>query len=156
MKKFEKKMNYHIKTLIVAKKFSNALVFLSLGVILISILVFYFSITIQHPRLNDILQIVRPPQPPFTISEYFQKSYLQPFIIPSIIILIIITPISITLGKRLKILIAPHTDQITGQNLIVLKMRIRHNFLFRNYKGLYFKTYAPKKFHPPKKYKNHR
>jgi len=142
-------MNQHLKTLIAAKKLSDALVFLSLAVLLISNLIFYFSITIQNPTIHDVLQIVRAPQPPFSISEYFQKSFLQPIIIPSVIFLIMFSLISITLGRRLKILIIPHTDQITEQNLIILKMRMRHNFLFRNYRGLYFKTYAPKK------YKNH-
>jgi hypothetical protein len=39
----------------------------------------------------------------------------------------------------------PHAKQISEQNMKGLKMRIRHDFLFRNYRGLYFKTYSPKK-----------
>ncbi|MHA1916357.1 MAG: hypothetical protein ACW986_12525 [Promethearchaeota archaeon] len=68
------------------------------------------------------------------------------FILPSVILISITTPISVILGRKLKSFMLPNRNHILEQNRKWLRTRMRQDFLFRDYRGIYFKTYAPKKF----------
>ncbi|MHA2399167.1 MAG: hypothetical protein ACXADU_09785 [Promethearchaeota archaeon] len=136
-----------IKTWVIAKKLCDTFIFLSCAVILSSVLVFYFSKTIINPILGHIdLDIVRPREFYYGWLYYFNKQFLSPFILPGVIMLLSITPVRIIIGIQLKHLIARQVDCFPVQNKNQLQTRIRQNFLFRNYRDSYFKTYAPKKF----------
>ncbi len=129
-----------IRKHIIAKRLCDALIFLSFAVILVSYLVFIYGSTIKNP-----IPGVTPLPPRYNWFFSFEENFLKSFILPCVIAIIILSPISIILNNRLTILMVPHTKQISEQNMKGLKMRMRHDFLFRNYRGLYFKTYSPKK-----------
>ncbi|MHA1916358.1 MAG: hypothetical protein ACW986_12530 [Promethearchaeota archaeon] len=135
-----------IKELIIAKRICDALIFLSLAMIFSSIFIFiYIEMAPSNPHLNGIQAIFPPPDPPYA-PGYFQTILFLGFIPPSLIAVLIIIPLRIIVGNRLKILITPQRNHDSEQNRKALKMRMYQDFLFQNYRGLYYKTSAPKKF----------
>ena len=134
----KKKRVESIKSLIIAKKFCSALIFLSLAVIFISSLIYLYSLFVfTLPMLRC--------RCPFgyedLLSTYANIRFLLlRFILSGFIFTIIIIPIMILLSKRLNILVFAqqiNPDQIRRtKDREEFKLEINQDFLFQTYKGL--------------------